>query len=111
MYDQFFERMVHAMAYTIIHNNPLIDRTLYNPDVIVTYDDDKDRFCVTFIATNTGYFVDRGELVSEDFKYTNRIEEKILSGCETDEELNVVFTTRVHNQIHLIWMANCDIFN
>ena len=98
------------MAYTIIHNNPLMDANLSNPDVIVNYDNVKDRFYVTFIATNTGYVVERGELVSDLFKYTSTIEDEILSGCETDEELDIVFTSMAHNQVHLIWMANCDIF-
>lgn len=93
-----------------MHNNPLIDATLLNPDVVVHYDPEGKRFIVTFIATNSGYSVKRESLISENFKFTNRIEDEILSGCETDDELDVIFTQRAANEVHLIWMANCDIF-
>lgn len=109
-YIIFFERMVHLMAYTIVHNNPLIDANLMAPDVIVSYDANKDRFSVTFVATNTGYCVNRGELIAEDFKYMDAIIREILNGCETDDELDIVFTNRADNEIHMIWEANCDLF-
>lgn len=98
------------MAYLIKHNNPLIDAEAINPDVIVTYDAGTYRFYVTFVETNTGYYQDRGSLVSSDFKFTNVIEDEILSGCETDNELDVVFTSRAHNEMYLLWMGNCDLF-
>lgn len=118
-----FERMELFMAYNIINNNPLVDAVLLTPDVVVSYDSDKMRFYVTFVATNSGNIVNRGELVSENFKFTGRIEAEILSyygeaideskivaGCEIDEELvDVIFTQRARNEIYMIWMANCDI--
>jgi len=96
------------MAYTIIHNNPLIDASMYNPDVVVTYDPEKQRFYVTFVKTNTGYVVNRGDLVSEDFKFTDTIEREILSGCATDDELYVILTQRVRNEIYVIRTDNCN---
>ena len=99
------------MAYTVMHNNPLIDANLINPDVIVHYVPEQDRFYVTFVETNCGYYVDRGELVSEEFKFTDTIEAKILEGCETDDDINIIKTSRADNEIYMIWMANCDIFN
>ena len=36
----------------LILNNPLVEFELINPDVVVDYDNSKDRFYVTFIATN-----------------------------------------------------------
>jgi len=101
-----FERMVNTMAYTIINNNPLIDTALYNPDVIVDYDSDKNRFYVTFVATNTGYFMDRSTLISKHFKYTTPIVGEILKGCETDDELEIIFTSRAYTLIPIIWLAN-----
>lgn len=113
------------MAYIIMNNNPLIDAVLLNPDVVVNYDKDKDRFYVTFVATNTGYIVNRGDLVSEDFKFVNTIEAEILSYCgeacdeslivagtETEDEypLDIIFTQNARNVIYMIWMANCDLF-
>lgn len=98
------------MAYLVKHNNPLLDAELINPDVIVSYCPDNYRFYVTFTETNTGYFQDRGALISEDFKFVNRIEEEILSGCETDDDINVTFTLRAQNEVHLMWMANCDLY-
>ena len=113
------------MAYIIMNNNPLIDAELLNPDVVVDYDKDNDRFYVTFIATNTGNVVNRGELVSEDFKFIDSIESEILSYCgeacnefdivsgnvTSDEcELDVLITQKAKNAIYTIWMANCDIF-
>jgi len=98
------------MSYQIIHNNPLVDRNIMNPDVVVSYDADKSRFSVTFVATNTGYCVERGDLVAEDFKYMDAMVREILNGCETDDELNIVFTNRADNEIHMIWMANEDLF-
>lgn len=98
------------MAYLLKHNNPLIDAELINPDVIVSYCPEKNRFYVTFVATNTGYYKDRGDFVSADFKFTTTIEEELLSGCETDDEIDVIFTLRADNEAHLLWMGNCDIF-
>ena len=98
------------MAYTIIHNNPLIDRDLMNPDVVVSYDENNRRFSVTFVAANTGYCVERGDLVAEDFKYMDAMVREILNGCQTDDELDIVFTNRADNEIYLIWMANEDLF-
>lgn len=113
------------MAYTIINNNPLVDAVLLNPDIVVSYDSNADRFYVTFVATNSGNIVNRDELVSENFKFTDTIESEILSycgeaidtsnfvaGCTTDDEydLDVLFTQRAKNEINMIWMANCDIF-
>lgn len=93
-----------------MHNNPLVDASLLNPDVVVNYDIDKQRFYVTFVATNSGYAVNRGNLVSEDFKYEDRIKDEILEKCDTDDELDVIFTQRAANEVNLIWMTNCDIF-
>ena len=113
------------MSYIIMNNNPLIDAVLLNPDVVVGYDNDNNRFYVTFVATNTGYVVNRGDLVSEDFKFVDTIESEILSYCgeacdefdivsgnvTADEcNLDVLFSQRARNEIHMIWMANCDIF-
>lgn len=98
------------MAYNLVINNPLIDIETINPDVIVNYDHGKGRFYVTFVATNTGYSVKRGELVSEDFKYMDTITRKILYGIDAEPELDVLFSGRADNEIHAIWMANCDIF-
>lgn len=106
------------MSYTLLHNNPLIDAELVNPDVVVTYDNDKDRFNVTFVETGTGYSVDRGDLVSGNFKYIDPIYREILSYCGdvstepwgSEDDINVIFTARATNEVHLIWMANCDLF-
>ena len=106
------------MSYTILRNNPLIDAELINPDVIVNYDSDKAKFYVTFVETGTGYYVDRGDLVSDIFKYIDPIYREILSYCGdisnelwgSEKDLNVIFTARAENEVHLIWMANCDLF-
>lgn len=106
----------------LILNNPLVDFELINPDVVVDYDHDKNRFYVTFVATNTGYSVERSELVSENFKYEDTIIRKILSHIgdtlelvvepqfNAEPELDVLFSGRAYNEVHTIWMANCDIF-
>jgi hypothetical protein len=95
----------------ILFNNTLLDAERYNPDVIVHYDDEHERFSVTFIATNTGYFVYWKDLISADHKYTARITDDILSGCESKDELSIIFTRHVGDIIHLIWLHNCDCFN
>lgn len=97
------------MPYNTAPHNPL-NFDLLNFDVVVSYDNSRKRFYVTYVETNTGYVVDRGELVSEDFKYTDSIISYILSGCETDVELDVCFTDKAENEVYMIWMANCDIF-
>ena len=97
--------MINIITYT----NPIIDVEL-DPDVIVNYDVNSARFYVTFVETGTGYPIDRGDLVSEDFKYYGPIFDEILSGCETDDILFVVFTQSANNEVDKIWMANCDIF-
>lgn len=97
------------MPYTIAPRNPL-DFELFAFDVVVSYDNSLDRFYVTYVETNTGYMVNRGDLVGEDFKYTDSIIAHILSGCDTDVELDVFFTPTAENEVHMIWMANCDIF-
>ena len=98
------------MAYNLIHNNPLIDFEEINPDVVVNYDNTNDRFYVTFVATNTGYSVPRGNLVSELYKYQDTIIREILSGIDTEPELDVLFSGRADNEVHAIWIANCDLF-
>ena len=110
------------MTCIIMTNNPLVDIELINPDVIINYDHNKDRFSVTFIATNTGYVMERGHFVSDIFKYEDTIIREILSviddnielfpSTEFDDEpnLTVLFSGRAYNEVHSIWMANCDIF-
>lgn len=98
------------MAYNLLTNNPLIDMELINPDVIVNYSNDTNRFYVTFVATNTGYSVPRGDLVSEICKYEDTIIRTILAGTDAEPELDVLFSGRAYNEVHAIWMANCDIF-
>ena len=106
----------------IMTNNPLVDFELINPDVIINYDPVKERFYVTFVATNTGYSVERGNLVSSTFKYEDSSVREILStidddieiytNAEIDEEpdFDVLFSVRANNEVHSIWMANCDLF-
>ena len=101
--------MDQLMLNIITFTNPLSNVEL-DPDVIVNYDVDNDRFYVTFVETGTWYPVDRGARVSENFKYTDAINNEILSGCETDDNLDVFFTPNADNEVHMIWMANCDIF-
>ena len=110
------------MICIIMTNNPLVDIDLINPDVIVNYDHDKERFFVTFVATNTGYVVDRGHLVSDIFKYEDTITREILSvidehielyrcvDLDGDTTLTVSISQKANNEIHAIWMANCDLF-
>lgn len=98
------------MSYNIKLVNPIVGGDNTNFDVVVSYDNDKDRFCVHFISGNSGYFIARGDLVENRFKYTSQIIDEILAGCETDEELSVLFTERASNEINLIWMANCELF-
>ena len=114
--------MVLTMTCLIMTNNPLIDFELMKPDVIVTYDHNKERFFVTFVATNTGYVVDRGHLVNAWCKYEDHITREILSTIDEDIELyrstefdkesdlDIAFSGRAYNEIHAIWMANCDLF-
>lgn len=106
----------------LILNNPLANFELINPDVVVDYDHGKDRFYVTFIATNSGYYIERSQLVSENFKYEDAIIREILSTVggtlefvpepefNTDPELDIAFSVRAYNEVHSIWMANCDLF-
>lgn len=99
------------MAYIISRANPMVtDVTNNNFDVVVSYDDINDRFGVLFVESNSGYFVPRTALVGWDYKYTNRIEERILDTFDAKEDVSVLFTNRADNEINLIWMANCDIF-
>ncbi|MBQ2836185.1 MAG: hypothetical protein IJE68_05065 [Clostridia bacterium] len=110
------------MAHNLVLNNPLISLEEINPDVVVDYDHDKNRFYVTFVATNTGYPVERGQLVSENFKYEDTIICEILSPIDetlelvaerqfnTEPELDVLFSGKAYNEVHSIWMANCDLF-
>lgn len=106
----------------LILNNPLVKFELINPDVVVDYDHEKNRFSVTFVAFNTGYYVERSQLVSENFKYEDTIIREILStiGDNFDlvaepefnavPELDIAFSGRAYNEVHAIWMANCDLF-
>lgn len=106
-----FERMDHFMAIIIRHSTQYVNTTLVNPDIVVDYDNESDRFYVTFVETGSGYIVDRKDFVSEDFKYTDRIEEGIISGfCTEDEDPIVLFSGKASNEVYMIWMANCDIF-
>jgi len=110
------------MTCLIMTNNPLVDIELMNPDVIVNYNHNKERFSVTFVATNTGYVMERGHLVRDIFKYEDSIIREILSviddnvelytSTELDEqaELDIAFSGRASNEVHSIWMANCDLF-
>lgn len=106
----------------LILNNPLVELELINPDVVVDYDNEKNRFYVTFIAFNTGYCVERSNLVSENFKYEDAIIREILSTIgdtlelvaepefNAEPQLDIAFSGRAYNEVHSIWMANCDIF-
>ncbi len=81
-----------------------------NPDVVVSYDYNKDIFFITFVATNSGYTVEPGELVDPMFKYYSSIIRKILKGCDTDDEITICITQSATKKIYRIWDANCDIF-
>jgi len=94
------------MAYNLIHNNPLIESETINPDVVVNYDLEKGRFYVTFIATNTGYAVERNTLVSKNFKYMDCIIHEILTGIDANPQLDVLFTMNANNHVFFIWNNN-----
>lgn len=99
------------MAYTISRANPMVTDVTNNMfDVIVSFDGDKDRFYVLFTANNSGYVVPRSVLVGWEYKYTSRIEERILDTFDTEEDVSILFTNRADNEINLIWMANCELF-
>lgn len=99
------------MACIISRINPVVaDVTNSNFDVVVSYDTDKDRFYVLFTANNSGYVVPRNVLVDWEYKYTSRIEDRILDTFDSDEDVFVLITNRANDEINLLWMANCELF-
>lgn len=95
------------MNYTLTRENP-ISNVVPNPDIVVSYDSNEKRFSVTLIATNSGDYVQRETLVSPSLKYKDLIIDKILSMFETDETPEVLFTLSAENEVHMIWLENCQ---
>lgn len=96
------------MAYTLIHKNPL-SNSLPNPDIIVNYDHNQRRFCVTIVATNSCYYVMRDDLIVKSLIYKDLIIQKIISGCELSGEPGVYPSPTAENEIHMIWLENLEV--
>lgn len=89
----------------IIGNSPVE----VNADLTISYDNSNERFVVA-MESGAGYFVERGSLVSVDHKYEGYIIDDILNTCASPNTLRVCITSAAMEEIHKIWMANCDLF-
>ena len=91
--------------YTLLHS----ENTTSEPsvDVVVYYDNIKDRFFVTCTEKDSGCIVvKRNKLLGSNFKYENEIIEEILSGIPENDEFEVLFTNSARNSIALICESN-----
>lgn len=91
--------------YTLLH----LEHCTHEPsvDVVVYYDNSKDRFFVTSTEKDSGcYVVKRSELLGELFKYENEIISEILSGIPENDEFMVLLTNVARNSIALIYESN-----
>lgn len=95
------------MDYTLIHKNP-ISNSVPNPDIIVNYDRNQSRFCVTIVATNSCYYVMRNDLIGKSLIYKDLIIKKLISRWETHDQPSVFLSPNAENAVHMIWMENVE---
>ena len=95
--------MVHLMAYTLLQENPLVTQ---EHDVVVDYDINLEQFLVKTTETGSSYIVNRGDLVSDVFKYSNEVFNKLLGSLPDSQDFVVLVTNSAENSIHLVCEAN-----